>query len=618
MRLKFAAPADSVTLQLTLLGQVVLVDVESGDAATACAHLAAAGITVSDEPSGGVRFDVAVLTKLAGLSDAVSCEADEALEPLMQLILCPPAPTQQALLDVGPAGRLRVGWVSDGVAWERELEDGAIAALLATDIPFSASPEAWDRARPAAETAMYAATCRVNLDGFIEVSASRPQAVERAAVTSLFRLDDTHFGVPLRHADQLTAEAGFSWSGRQPLLDDVLTVSPSFPSLAPHVESEAQELAKQLQLSSAAVINWPSGYGRRVAAISALTLLDAFPALVVCSAPQLWLWRRHAKLFGLEASLRAKDADIRVVTYRDLESGAAVPSTAALVFDDLSVEKVPSCNRLAGVADAYRLAMTADWPEKPQDQIAMMSVVRPVEFRPEVPAQIRYPLSPTARLQAHIGAYRRELAEVDGFSSSLFRRSSVKTVHPSREQKVAMLDVKGQFESGEASADDAMAEILQLSSTGTAHCISPKVAAVLETLESMPQEGSVCVASRYASTAELLEAVCRSWRPSRWLPGHLRPEGKLVLWAGFPLPDLRTFDTVIFVDYPRSFTEIEAAIGRAADVEGPQHVQFVHLEESPDDRLSVLAVMRSEGLPAPLPETDGRWSLDEASYVISA
>lgn len=617
MRLQFSAPAQPVELTLTLLGHVVLVDFDADAEAAARAHLAAVGVSAEPERSGGLRFPVVKLPALADLSEQVSLVVDDELKAMVDLVKFPPPPGQQATVDVGADDLLRVRWFDGNEIHDVRLPSQAVPAFLATDLSFSASQRAWEFARSLTEVAPVAGRCEVNLDGFVEIAATRPQLVERAPVPGLFRLDEHRFGVPLAFADHLSEADGFLWRHRPPPPQSDPSFGPvDLPPLADHVRTEAFALADHLARRGAAVCDWPAGFGRRIMLLAALAVADGWPALVVCEPSTLWLWRRHAELFGLDCSLRARDAQLLCVTYRDVAAGVTLPTPSSIVFDDLTPRSTFACQRLAGVADAFRVAFVEQWPDDARSQMELMSAVRPVEFRADMNVDVRYPLRGRERLAEHVAVYRRPFVAPEMASGPTFRRSSVMSVKPSDAQTYALREAASSFLDGDDPVD-VLSSVLQVMSSGTDQSMSSKLAAAVEAVNSTAPGASVCVTVRSPQTATLLELLTRPRHPQRWVPGGRCPAGDYVVWAGFPLPDLSGFDEVVVVDYPRSFAELDAAVGPADSLSGPSTVRVVHLESSPDDRLAVLAMLRAEGLAAPLGNLDGSWSAAEAEYLLS-
>lgn len=617
MRLPFAAPAQPVELSVTLLGTVVLVSTPADAVAAASAHLTASGISTSPEPSGGLRFPAALLARLIDLPAQVKVDADELVQPLVELAMFPSPPGHQATVDLNARGELVVRWFDGTEVHDVVLPSLAVPAFLAADFSFTASSRAWEQLRSTAEVPPIAGRCSQNMDGFVEITALRQQLVERSPLPALFRLDDTHFGIPSAFADRLTLSDGFVWEGTQPSVhaDPVRVDVPVV--LADHVTSAASSLAERLSGVRAAVVDWPSGLGRRIAVLAALSALDAWPALVVCEPSGLWLWRRHAEAFGLSASLRASDAHIRLVTYHDLGRGVSVPDAATLVFDELAPRNAFVCHRLDGIDGAYRVAIPDGWPAMASEVMELMSVVRPVEFRSDVPCEVRYPLRPAERLAEHVGVYRLADPGVVSDSDVVFRRSSVVRTVANPAQQLALDAAYDRYDDPDVDPVEALTEVLSMVARGSDMTMSSKAAAVLDVVGQIADDRRVVVTCRNPETAELLTTLCRPWRAVRWTPGGAPPMSRVVVWAGFPLPDLSGFDEVIIADYPRSLVEFDAAVGVSDLTPGPMRVRVVHMDGSPDDRLAILAMLRAEGVVAPLPAPDGSWSVAEAEYLLS-
>jgi hypothetical protein len=607
LRLGFAQPSRPVTLHLILAGSHVLVETEPDREQEAWSYLSASGANPTIGQGRGLSFPVSLLHALAELPAQARCVPDAELRTLYQLVLHPSADNRPAELSTGPDGSLWMSWFDGSEEYTELFPTAAAVALLTADLPFVATAEAFDTLRTACSLPLLAGRCRVNLDGFIEIITSKPQLVESAPLPGLFRIEETRFGLALAYAPALTRAPGFIWEGHKPMLDRGPAELPQLPmDLSAHARADLRTLVDQLAAYRAQAIVWSPGLGRRVFALAAMEALDAWPLLIVCTPATVWAWQRHVEMFGRTAALTHLDADVHIVTYHDLPRRVDVGDPQAVIFDDLgspqtlTPETRLALRRLESFADTYRVAISAQWPTEPAALVEAMSVLRPGEFRPDMPLAVRYPTNPAARLAEHVAVYTSARALADpGRDTTEFRRSSVVTTDMSAPQRVALAEAAARMAGG-ASAAILLAETLEIVSAGPPLSLSPKIPAVLRRAADALDAGRrVAVLTRHRRTVTLVRATLRS-------TDAVTVEASAAVESGCPqarlviirfdreLPDLSWFDDVLVVDYPWSTELLESAVGPASGRGGPLQVTLFHLTGSIDDRLAMLAARRRE------------------------
>jgi hypothetical protein len=586
---------------LQLSGLRVLVEPHDRDYDQAAHYARVGGIDAHVDEILGVVFDVRNLHRLSHLPLEVDCSAEALLAPLVALAFAPPPDGTPATVTVDPDGTLRLRW-DDGESFRDEgLDRAASAALVASGLPFVATEDAWSQLLSAAQLGTRATlvTARATLDGYVEMTAAVPQLLEAAVDTypALFRLDDTRFGLPAAHAATLGSQV--TWVGAPPSVDAPPPAAPFPVQLSAPVTAACTTVTRDLAAWRARLLAWPSGTGRRVLALATLHALDAFPALVVCPPEQLWVWQRHVARFGRTTGFdTSENADVHLITYRDLAAGRGVTSPAAVIFDqvvDAALDgTLPSAAaQLDGVAGAYRIGICTEVQAAPETLIEVMAALVPSEFDPRIPLHVRYPRDPQRRARAHVETYLNLRTDgpvfdqqPEAFSPETF---TVETIDPDPELTRAMLEAVRV----RRRPLDAVDALVTIASSGTAHHLSPKVATAARLATRARTGGrAVAVVTFFERTAGLLTTALGSvhaHEDARPWPGRVT----VVCAAGDrELADLSGFDDVIVVDYPPSFEAIDAALGVQSRREVPQRVTVVHLRGSLDDRLAVLAAVR--------------------------
>lgn len=622
LRIGFAAPTKPQTLSLTLAGLIVLVEPDDGNYDLASEYLTAAGIPASIDPGKGLHFMVKSLTSMKNLPSHVDVRGDELLTPLIELVKNPSADGLPATLMLDENDSLRLAWFDGNSNHEEMFLPNASAALLSTEISFVATSETWDALKSYCRLPLIAGRARMNLDGYIEIATTKPQLVEMSPLPALFRIDETHFGLPFAYAKALDSDHSFIWEGHKPSTDSAPETLASVPlTLSGHSEADLLDVVTKLAAQRATVLSWESGLGRRVFSLAAIESLDAFPLLIVASPSAVWAWQRHLDLFGRTYALTHDRADVHIITYRDLVNRPLLASPAAVIFDGLSAalaespDILPAIHRLDGVQDAYRIACDSDFPDNLEEAIDCMSILRPGEFRSDISVMQRYPVHTEKRAREHIDAYvsRRTSSEARPTVGD-FKRSSVISLETTETQAIAF----EQAMSRARDPEDVLVELLAISSAGPPHSTSPKVIKAAARARKAHQEGRpIALLTRHSRTAQLLKSMLRP------LPVTLseeesvvsEPSAITVVRFDIEIPKLNAFQEVVVIDYPWSTQSLERSVGSAAENGAPQHVVCLHLEGSVDDRLAMLAARRRER--ASVSDGSSAPSREELMYLLA-
>ena len=569
LRIGFAGPLRPIELELRLNGFTVVVD--SQDDHLASAHLAAVGVYVEQDPHRGPLFPLRELFKLVSLPQQVDVSAEGTLATFLLLMVAPPTPGTPVAVSSTGADDLRLTWTDGSVRHEAAISQSEGGALGLLGIPFIASADAWPYL-VSAPLPQADATVRVNLDRFLEITARLPQQIESLPIPGLWRIDGTHYGVPMAYLDDVLALPGFRWTDVTPASDSPPRMSSETAlPLSEHAASDLLDLVGGLSQDRSRAVVWELGLGRRVFALAAIEALDAFPATIVCGPWALWSWRRIIRLLG------TRGEDVTVIPYQDLESWRGAPP-AAVVFDDLDrfVNEKGSVwrglRRFDAALDLYRIAVSPNLPSEPGDLMRFMSVIRPTEFDPTLPVSLRYPGDPQRRLLEHVQVYlcERTSTSTPASESGRFRRSSVALIDPGATLLERLRDL---------TIDDQRS----LVSSGDRFSVSPKIAKTVEMVRASSAE-RIGIVTSSGRTAELLELLLRPMKCERWSPGSSL-NGKVTVVVAprrvLETVDLREAQEVIIMDWPEDDRMIDAAVG--APNAGPDRVTILHLAGTVDD-----------------------------------
>lgn len=604
LRLAFAVPEQPARLSLSLAGLRVLVD--APDPRTAWYYLSQAGANPSLGDGRELEFPAAKLAALADLPEQVTVICDRALRPLVHLVQNPVDGDVPAELFCDTPGNLWLRWFDGETEHSEPVAAAAAGVLLAADLPFVATPAAFEALRAASTLPVLLGKAHVNHDGFIEITTSKPQLTELSPLPGLFRIDETRFGLALAHSEAIEQTPGFAWATRPPILESGPTILPPLPmDLSSHATNDLRRFVDALAAYRSQAVVWSSGLGRRVFSLAAVDTLDAWPILIVCTPATVWAWQRHLEMFGRATSLTHDDADAQLITYDELAAKRPRISPQTIIFDDLGAPDVlteknlTALRRLNAMTDAYRLAISAHWPAAPREVMNVMSVLRPAEFDPTSALSARYPADPQQRFAAHVRAYVcARNVDAPGRAATSFRRSSVVQLDTTPAQREAL---SASLRKHGATAPAALlVEALEIVSVGPSLALSPKIAAAVAQARRAREAGRrVVLLTRHARTAAILRATLRE-------PGSRLIEASAAREAGMPevdvaivrydreLPDLRAYDEVLVVDIPWSWSLLDAAVGSPVQISGPSAVTVFHLKGSLDDRLAMLAARRKQ------------------------
>jgi hypothetical protein len=602
LRLHYEQPLAPQRLRVSLRGTTVLLAPDDGDSQRAAAYLHAAGIAAAVDDIGLLSFPVRDLAHLLDLPERVVVLPTGDASTLLHVLAAPEGPV---LVTLDSPRVLNLSWVDVSGECNEPLDVAAASALLVLGVPVLADQETWQAIHASAALPAVIARARVNLDGFVELTTPVPQHVESLTVPGLFRIDDSRFGLPLASARHLEAVPGVVWDGPLPVYDPPPSDIGALPLvLSSASRSHLRVLVDRLAFTRSLAVVWPKGAGRRVFALSAVEALDGFPLVIVAPPSALWVWRRHLDLLGRRPSL-AFPGDVMLVPYTEMGVLTTIQAPATVLFDDL--DRVPDAAlvrdrtaHLEGDADGFRISVSSALPIEDRDLYEFFGVLRPAEFRPGIPPASRYGTPSGERLREHTNLY--VLGHSGTVDSAAFRRSEVLrvSVSPSFAEVLAAANDPSASAPRSREILDRMLAFLR---EGTDDLLGPKIPAVVEAVSSALAAGS---------RVDVLAGSSRCRDRLLGLLGN-RAESRLRVHAGQP-PSLVDADVVIVMDYPRSFYSFDDVIVEASDSRGPRRVVLVHADDTLEDRLAVLALVRSEsaGRRDPLRE----YSTSEVHYLL--
>lgn len=615
LTLRYAGPTRELTISLSLTGLLVLAEAPGGSEDDLVSYLGSCGVGVLVDDMHGVHFPVKDLHHLRHLPAQVTVVSDQSMRALLAVLVERVDDGLPITVTANPDDSLELGWYQGGVEHTAALSTDAAVAFLQSNVTFSATTEAWRFLSRNSSLPVEVGVASASLNGTIEIESTKPQLLEQIPPTvlrTLYAIGASTFGVPVAFVDDVLAAPGITWSGPEPIVETAPDGFDEVPiALSQHSRQDLGALVADLAQRRAQAVVWDSGLGRRVFALAAVTVLEAWPLLIVAPPSSVWVWQRHLDLLGRRGSLRHGRVDVHLVTYSDLAKRHVPLAPASIIFDGLASEPsarrpdvVKALHRLDGILHAYRLVIDASWPDDLDESTRLLSLLRPGEFRHDVPASLRYPIYTEPRGRAHEALYvsRRTYGETvehldgssidtSGATAHHFRRSSVLVLDVSEAQQLALEEVRAHAES----ASHVLAESLEIVSGGTSAAIGPKVTAVVRMLLDDRGSSTTAVVTRFDRTAVLLARLLRPIGATIVTTPVADPERRVqIVVANGPIPPLLGFSHVIIVDYPWSFTAIERAVGSAASLDGPRRVTCVHLRDTVDDRLAMLAARRRE------------------------
>lgn len=600
LRLGFAEPTAAVTLRLEAVGLRVRVVVQQGTSNDAHAYLAAAG-ALPEMSASGLTFPLSQFAAVATLPEQVLVFADETLRPLLEWVEHPCDDNLAVDLAAEPDGSLWMRWVSHGVTYSEGLGNESITALVAADVPFLATEDAFEKLRQVCHLPVLIGRCRANRAGYIEIETARPQLVEANGLPGLFRIDETHYGLPLPLMAHLANRPGFVWDDESgPVrLETAPQRLPAVPArLSRHVAADLRPLVDALAAYRTQVVSWDSGLGRRVFVLAALEALDAFPALVVCTPDRLWQWWRHAQLFSRSVSAESHDTDVRLTTYDEFATmSPTILSAQAFVFDDVTspAAESPQVSQaavyLGGMLDCYLIGLTDELPNDPKQLLSVMSRLRPAEFPPGVSLTERYGTDVRSRLSTHAHAYTSTRSAADPGKDAGMSTFNHTQVH-GLDMPETFAEHYREVSTRTTDVAERLRQLRELVSTGSKFAMSPKIAEAMAAATTALDSGRrVAVVAPDEAAAALLRSLLLSYTPA---VAHTRdgaaPRARAVIVTGpGRWPDLTWFDEVIVTSYPPSFSWFDVAIGDPRSPDGPLKVTCLHLRGTTDDDDAVAA-----------------------------
>lgn len=580
LRLGFDSSLPPTTMNMVLAGLRILADTDDGTDDAAARALRSVGVTVFPHPAGGFSFSALDLRTAATMPAEVTVVADGALAPLWRLARHLPPTDEPATLSY-EAGGFRLLWFdANGDRFDEWMDPEASTALLASDLPFVATSQAWAHLGQFSSLPVAAGQGRLNPDGFIEITTAKPQLVEASPLPGLFRVADCRFGLSAPHALAFDSSPGFSWQQRPP---HALLAEPP------------ETLGDRLDRWSAAAVVVPDVVTAARAVAPTLVALGVWPLLVVTPPAALWTWRHVLASY-------TDGEDLEIVTYSQLSAGHIPSAPAAIIIDAVSAS-VPSegearaaINRLSPFRDATRVALVPQMPSDPNQARLLGAVLRPAEFDLDRPIQLVYPRGEEG-LADHLGSFRfdPQVRSLSGLPAVVVSTLGV-------EQREAVEEALVELRDGRP-PPEVLASVVEVTSVGTDTVPSAKLAEALELVRTAVAAGRrVALVSRHGRAALMARVLLRPFAVQ--VVDETAPPADLsqltatqvtVIRYDRHLPPLAGFDSVVVLDWPWSFSALDVALRTPKR----PHVTMVHVPGSVDDVLASFA----ESRPSPIPPT---------------
>lgn len=587
LRFTYQPPSKSLRLRGEIRGVFIEVTPEDGDLQAAQSYMHALGAQTRPD-SGSLLLPAQDAGLLLDLPERVVLLAAPELATLLRCL--GPTVLPPVVVSLDSPQVVNLNWVDETGECNEPLHIRSVAALLASNVLLSASPEVWELLVSARTLPMNRARARLNLDGFVEITTSLGRHVEAADVPGLFKIDTGRYGLSAALAPELERIPGVLWEGPRRFAGDLVLPAPSLP-LGPHSAPLLSEFLHSLELSRAAVVCSPPGSGRRLFSLAACESLRATPILVLCRPASLWLWHRHIDLLSGGGEL----ATVTVLSY-DALSAADLPDVSSVVFDDLDLaltehpDLVSALRRVSEKDPEFLIAVLRNEPAGDDSLLTILSLVRPSEFNDRVPLLARYPGDATSQFARHAGVFLHKLPPAP--TPLLFKSSTVLEIPAPQMLLESFLSRPPVALTNARGIRERAAEFLSWSSAGTAALLGPKIATVLAM---MPAEGSAVV-TRMPRTAQLLEDL------------GVTAKGAALIDPSSPLGDLSSYRQVVLLEPPFSYRDLDRAVVESSDSRGVPDVVVLHAPGTPDDRSAEVAFLRRRG-------GDGALSLTEASFI---
>lgn len=593
LRLGFTGPDATCVLGIHLQGLTIVVDCWEGRFDDAWRYLLDAGITATLEEERGIVFPLRDLPLLVRLPERVELHPMGPAEVLVRLAIRRPG-EPPATVSTTATGTLCLAYWEGEHRVEMPLPPEAATAMLAADLPFVATAEAWAVLDGPNQIPLLAGKATFNFDGYIEITTHTPQVVERSDLPGLFRLGDTRFGMSTSYSGWIDKTPGFDWTGRKPPDMSVPRVVPVPVPVGETVRRDTESTVEALARMRAAVVALPSGRGRRIVALTALESIDGWPALIVCPPWGVLVWQQLLTAFGRSVSLFDDRADARIVTYLDLARGARTSVYGTIVFDDLAGDDardpraLTALRGLDALSDAYRLGVTSTWPEDPVDACRLLDVVRPGEFSLDtIPFEHRYPVDPERRFSEHAHPYVVR-SEASTAATPPVASTNVRLVHVDDEFHKAYAKLCQQTGPLDRERLDAACELVRAGQSGRT---GPKIAAAVDVMRSTIGDGRRGVVVTRSSKVALMVAVSLS--PATVTTVHDGGDVEAAYRAGAEvvvvhwsedLPNVGSADDICVVDMPWSSATLARAVSGGKRT---QRLFVLHAPGTLDDRVAM-------------------------------
>jgi len=618
LRFPFGAPSQPQVWRVKLSGLQLVITPEDANVNLVLSYLQSIGVTGELEPSRGVLTTVNLFSHFLNLPAQVTVVPAQPLDVLWELLNNPPVGSAPVMLSADTSEILNLNWPSETFEYNESFPMQNAHALLALGVSLVAHPRAWDLLVRSTHIPISLARASLNLDNFVELSTPAPDRLEMAPLRGLFRIDGNRFGVPLAYSQDLNNTQGIIWDHTPFEPEQPPSVMPDLPfPLSSHAEEDLRSLVGNLSNFKGQAVVWDQGLGRRIFCLAALESLQAYPLLVVTSPSNIWLWHRHLNLIGRNPALSSLDADVRLATYSFLSSPKKLPNFASVIFDDLdrnltqNTSEVLTVSQLPCINDAYRIACANNVPSQSEALSAFMSVIRPVEFRADIPVMLRYPGESENRLREHAKCFIASRSAQNTNAAHFFRSSS--TVELSAPQ--SLLDESKLLIRDMTDPQEMITAQKELFSSGSSSVLGPKVAHAFSMVNSAKSARKrIVVLTAFESTANRLATLIGSNDVERTANTPPSAQIAIVQYNRKP-PPVTDYDTVVFMEYPLSLQEINYAAGFASDTTGPSETVVLHLKDSLDDRLAVISSLRFENKQQRDPLGD--FSTEEAEYLLS-
>lgn len=539
---------------------------------------------------GEIRIPIKHLGRAVGASDLLDIAGESPLDTLIEAFSDPPPDGIPIIVTVDDEHTLNLSWPGEGFERNEPFPLSKAAALVAAGLNITAHPDAWDKLSVTTQIPIPIASARLSRSRYVEISSPSPQRIVDQGVEILFRTKEGKYGTPLEHATKILNNRNIIWSGPRP---SEATEKPD-PGrvklkLSRHTKEDLRALARSVSSGSGQAVAWESGLGRRLFALAAVEMLDGWPCTVVCHQPQIWTWYRLAGMLGRSVAFTHARSDIRIVTYTGrLADHTGSPASVILdevdtIVDEGSHEALKAARSYDSILDPYRIALARSRPRDAERLKTMMSLVRPDEFCPDMPVSYLYVSEAEKMLERHAALYLSERTLRDTERAG-FPSSGTITVDPNPTIRKTLEDVLSETREPVAKA----AEALALVSRGTGTTLSPKISLAAQKAEEATRAGrSVAVVANSRETLDLVK---------QFLPLEVAESTLLeMVLAGRSEPkDLRRHASIVFVDYPQSYTYAESMVGRPGAPGSPRTIDILHMRGSTDDRIAEVLALREE------------------------